>query len=165
MLGGIVLLAPASPLRAQQIGAMPLGSEIKGFSMPQRNTAGEMEANIAGETAKAVSISRTAIQGLHVDLYSDGKVASVITAPKCDFWNLERRLSGSSGVAIQRADLQIRADSFDWDFKTQTALLRNNVHVGLGKFIVGVPAASAASPSSASSAPAAPTAPSTAPTP
>ena len=119
---------------------MPLGAEIKGFSMPQRNTAGEMEANIAGETAKAVSISRTAIQGLHVDLYSDGKISSVITAPKCDFWNLERRISGGAGVQIQRADLQIRADSFDWDFKTQTALLRNNVRVDLGKFVIGAPA-------------------------
>ncbi|HEY8966946.1 MAG TPA: hypothetical protein VIM58_10905, partial [Candidatus Methylacidiphilales bacterium] len=141
VLAAFFLAAPL--LRAQQqIGAMPLGSEIKGFSMPQRNTAGEMEANIAGDTAKAVSVNRTAITGLRVDLYSDGKIASVITAPQCDFWNLERRLSGGTGVEVKRADVTIRADSFDWDFKTQTAFLRNHVRVDLGKFVVGPPQSS-----------------------
>ena len=144
--GALVLLAVFPSSAQQGMGAMPLGSEIRGFSMPQRNGAGQLEANIAGETATAVSISRTAIRGLHVDLYDGGKVASVITAPQCDFWNLERRLSGSGGVQIQRADVRITADAFDWDFKTQSALLRNHVRVGLGKFIVGAPTDSTSTP-------------------
>jgi hypothetical protein len=147
-LGGTALVAQINP------STMPVGSVVKGFVMPQRNAQGDLQSNITGETATIVSPNRTVITGLKVEMYdAAGKtITTTITAPQCDFWPLERRLSGHHGVVIDRPEAHITAEDVDWDFKTQTAVLHKNVHVVLSRFAVGKPAASASTPTPAPAA-------------
>jgi hypothetical protein len=157
------VLAAAAPLRAETaVSGMPLGSIIKGFDRPQRNATGDLEAMLHGDQATVVSLNRIQITGLRIDLYEKEKVATTITSPLCDFWNLENRLSSHDGVLLVRPEARISADAIDWDFKTQVALLRKNVKVVLPKFTVGSMASTAAS---APSAPVPAAAPEPTPTP
>ena len=137
VLGAVGLLADINP------STMPVGSVIKGFVMPQRNAQGDLQANITGDAANVVSPNRIVITGLKVQLYDAAGtvVTTTITSPQCDFWQLERRLSGHSGVLIVRPESRITADNVDWDFKTQTAVLHKNVRVVLPQFAVGNPPA------------------------
>lgn len=121
--------------------SMPLGSVVKGFVMPQRGPTGDLQSTLNGEEARVLSPDRIVITGLKVDLYEAGgtRVGTVITAPRCDFWTVERRLSGHEGVEIERPDARITADAVDWDLKTQVALLHQRVRVVLPKISLGTP--------------------------
>jgi hypothetical protein len=148
--------APAptgGPRPPQQVNAMPLGSVIKDFVMPQRNAAGDLTANVTGAEANVVSLNRTLITGLKVELYDDGKVTTTITAPTCDYWTVEKRLSGHDGVLIEKPEARITAAAVDWDFKSQVAILHRNVRVVLPKFAVGAPPAAKAAQASPAAAP------------
>jgi hypothetical protein len=125
------------PLLQSQVAPVPLGSTIKGFVLPQRNAEGELSANITGETAKAVSINRTEITGLKIDLYEGKEIGTVITSPKSDLWNEENRLSTRSGVLIKRGDMTISAEAMEWELKEQRAVLRKQVRVVIDKFDFG----------------------------
>lgn len=138
-LAALVLLS-ASLHADTSITGMPLGSVIKGFVMPQRDAAGVLQANITGDQATIVSLNRTQILGLKVELYENDKVATTITSPRCDYWTLERRLNSHDGVLLVRPEARISADAIDWDFKTETAVLHRNVRVVLPQFTVGAPA-------------------------
>jgi len=122
-----------------QMSGMPLGSVVKNFVMPQRDAQGDLQANITGDQATIVSYNRTQIVNLKVDLYdsSGQNVTTTVTSPRCDYWTLERRLSGSDGVLIVRPESRITADAIEWDFKTQVAVLHSNVKVVLPKFTIG----------------------------
>jgi len=131
-------LAGVSRLSAQMNG-MPLGSVVKNFVMPQRDAQGDLQANITGDQATIVSYNRTQIINLKVELYDSGgqTVTTTVTSPRCDYWTLERRLSSSDGVLVVRPESRITADAIEWDFKTQIAVLHNNVKVVLPKFTIG----------------------------
>ena len=121
------------------MSAIPLGATIKGFVMPQRNEQGEMQANITGDTAKAVSVNRTEIEGLKIELYDGKEIGTVITSPKSDLWVQENRLSTRNGVLIKRGDMIISALSMEWELKEQRAVLRRQVRVEVQKFDFGAP--------------------------
>jgi hypothetical protein len=155
LLAAVFFVGVSSLSAQQQMSSMPLGSVVKGFVMPQRNAAGDLVANITGAQANVVSLNRTQITGLKVEMYEDGKVSTTITAPACDYWTLEKRISGHDGVLVEKADVRITAAAIDWDFKTQTAVLHRNVRVVLPQFTVGAPTAKPA-PAPAAPAPAEP---------
>jgi len=153
LLAVAAFFAGISSLSAQQqMSSMPLGSVVKGFVMPQRNAAGDLVANVTGAQANVVSLNRTQITGLKVEMYEDGKVSTTITAPACDYWTLEKRISGHDGVLVEKADVRITAAAIDWDFKTQTAVLHRDVRVVLPKFTVGAPIPASAKPAAAPAA-------------
>jgi hypothetical protein len=112
-----------------QVTPAPLGSTVKGFVLPQRNAEGKLEANITGDTAKVVSVNRTEIYGLKIQLYEGDTVMTTITAPRSDLWTLENRLTGRDGVRVERGDLEITAQMVEWEPKQQRAILRKEVRV------------------------------------
>jgi hypothetical protein len=76
-----------------------------------------------------VSVNRTEIYGLKIQLYEGDTVMTTITAPRSDLWNLENRLTGRDGVRVERGDLEITAQMVEWEPKQQRAILRKEVRV------------------------------------
>ncbi len=136
----LVFVVLSSCLLKADLSSLPLGATIKGFVLPQRNAQGEMQATIKGDTAKAVSMNRTEITGLTIEIYDGKDIGTVITSDKADLWNEDNRLSTRSGVIIKRGDMQISSRSMEWELKEQRAVLREQVRVVIEKLDFGVPA-------------------------
>lgn len=128
---------------------MTQGQVTKGFTLPQY-TDGKLTAMINGGEARVISVNRTEITDLRVDLYEDGKVATTITSPKSDYWNADNKMRTRFGVEIKRPDMIVTSQTMEWEIKEQRGVLRNNVKVVLLTLDLAKPAES---PSPAATAP------------
>lgn len=158
ILGISVLLAGVAVSSAQQpkpepakspTGNMTQGQVTKGFTLPQY-TDGKLTAMINGGEARVISVNRTEITALRVDLYEDGKVATTITSPKSDYWNADNKMRTRFGVEIVRSDMTVTAQTMEWEIKEQRGVLRQNVKVVLNSLDLAKPAET---PNPAASAP------------
>ncbi|WP_246189675.1 hypothetical protein [Methylacidimicrobium cyclopophantes] len=111
--------------------SIPLGSVVKEFRLPQRNPQGELEGVITGREARAISVNRTEILEMKIELYDQGKVGTTILSPRCDFWKLEDRLSTQSGAVVERPDLRLTSQIMDWEVGAHRGVFRQNVRVVL----------------------------------
>jgi hypothetical protein len=109
--------------------ATQVGSVVKGFTLPQHNEAGELEARISGDEATTVSPNRTIIKSLKLELFEGGKSVTTILSPKCDFWYLQGRLNTREGVIIDRKEMEITAKTMEWEFKEKRGTLQKEVRV------------------------------------
>jgi hypothetical protein len=128
----------------------PIGSTVKGFVLDQRDPqTGELKATLRGATAKVLTVNRTEITDMAVEMMSGDKVSMTMTSPKCNYWHLEGRLSTNNSVKIMRDDLEIEAQNMEWDYKERKGVLRNNVKVIMKGIDLGSPAEPATKPASA----------------
>ncbi len=111
-----------------------IGSVVKGFSVPQHNEAGELISKIAGTQANTVSPNRAIIKELVMEFYNKGEVTMKVTSPKCDYWFLQSRLNTRDGVTIERDNMIITAQNFQWEEKSKKGVLQKNVSVVLKDF-------------------------------
>ncbi len=125
-----------APLAIAQV-ATQVGSVVKGFTLPQHNEAGELEARISGDEATTVSPNRTVIRSLKLELYEGGKSVTTILSPKCDFWFLQGRLNTRDGVTIQRSEFEITAQTMEWEFKEKKGTLQKDVRVVIRNMDLG----------------------------
>jgi len=110
----------------------PVGSTIKGFTWPQRNEAGELEANLTGDEARVISVNRTEVVNAKLERYnSDGKVTLTITSPQCDLWVMDHRVSTKNGVRMETPEMIVTAQQMDWETTEKRGVLRHNVRVVL----------------------------------
>lgn len=137
-------LAPAQqpPTPAKNPTAnMSQGQVTKGFTLPQYQD-GKQTAMISGDEARVISVNRTEITGLKVDLYEDGKVTTTITSPKSDYWNADNKMRTRYGVEIKRPDMTVSAQTMEWEIKEQRGVLRQNVKVVINTLDLSAPATS-----------------------
>ena len=126
------LLGFLAPLEAQI--STTIGSVVKGFSLPQHNEEGELISKIAGTQANTVSPNRAVIKELVMEFYHKGEVTMKVTSPKCDYWFLQNRLNTRDGVTIERDNMVITAQNFQWEEKAKKGILQKNVSVVLKDF-------------------------------
>ncbi|QSR85147.1 hypothetical protein [Methylacidimicrobium sp. B4] len=129
--------------------SIPLGSVVKEFRLPQRNSQGELDGVITGREARAISVNRTEIIDMKIDLYDQGKVGTTILSPRCDLWKLENRLSTQSGAVIERPDLRLTSQIMDWEVGEHRGVFRQNVRVVLFHLPLAKPTKQESSGSSA----------------
>ncbi|WP_214096248.1 LptA/OstA family protein [Candidatus Methylacidithermus pantelleriae] len=130
----------AAGLLAQEPGAdVPLGSTIKNFYLPHRDEAGRLVLSLQGKEAKVLSVNRTEIRDLTIELYQGREPTVTIRSPRCELWNLESRLVGHDGVRVERKDLQLTSRSIEWDLKSRKGILHGNVRVVLYGLPLGAP--------------------------
>ncbi|VVM07886.1 hypothetical protein [Methylacidimicrobium tartarophylax] len=125
----MVASAPATA-RADS-ASIPLGSVVKEFRLPQRNTQGALDGMITGREAHAISVNRTEILDMKIELYDQGKISTTILSPRCDLWKLEDRLSTQSGAVVERPDLRLTSQIMDWEVREHRGVFRQNVRVVL----------------------------------
>lgn len=130
------------PLEAQI--STTIGSVVKGFSVPQHNDEGELISKIAGTQANTVSPNRAVIKELIMEFYNKGEVTMKVTSPQCDYWFLQSRLNTREGVTIERDNMVITAQNFQWEEKEKKGVLQKNVKVIIKDFNLSkeIPAAS-----------------------
>jgi hypothetical protein len=116
-----------------------IGSIVKGFSVPQHNDSGELVSKIGGTQADTVSPNRAVIKELVMEFYNKGTVTMKITSPKCDYWFLQSRLNTRDGVTIERDNMVITAQNFQWEEKEKKGVLQKNVSVTLKDFSLSNP--------------------------
>lgn len=116
-----------------------IGSVVKGFSIPQHNESGELVSKIGGSEANTVSPNRAVIKELTMEFYNKGAVTMKITSPKSDYWFLQNRLNTREGVIIERENMTISAQVFQWDEKEKKGVLQKNVSVVLKNFDLATP--------------------------
>ncbi len=126
------LLGLLAPLEAQI--STTIGSVVKGFSLPQHSEEGELISKIAGTQANTVSPNRAVIKELVMEFYNKGVVTMKVTSPKCDYWFLQNRLNTREGVTIERDNMVITAQNFQWEEKAKKGVLQKNVTVILKDF-------------------------------
>ena len=126
------LLLGVSALRAGNGPEFPIGSVIQNFSLPQTDSSGRQTALVKGKRATVVSPNQLKIEDLNVELYnSDGKVETVITATRSDFWRRENKLTSDSGILVKRPTMMISANGIDWNVAESSGTLYNRVRVVL----------------------------------
>ncbi len=132
-----LFLGLISPLCAQI--STTIGSVVKGFSVPQHNDNGELISKIGGSQADTVSPNRAVIKELVMEFYNKGEVTMKITSQKCDYWFLQSRLNTRDGVKIERDNMVITAQNFQWEEKEKKGVLQKNVKVVLKDFSLSNP--------------------------
>lgn len=124
---------------AADSAAIPLGSVVKEFRLPQRNAQGGLDGVISGREARAISVNRTEIMDMKIELYDQGKIGTTILSPRCDLWKLEDRLSTQSGAVVERPDLRLTSQIMDWEVGAHRGVFRQNVRVILFHLPLGKP--------------------------
>lgn len=115
------------------------GQVTKGFTLPQYQN-GKLTAMINGAEARTISVNRTEIIDLKVDLYEADTVSTTITSPKSDYWTADNKMRTRFGVVITRADMVISAQTMEWEIKEQRGVLRQDVKVVLNSLDLTKPA-------------------------
>jgi hypothetical protein len=134
------------PARAQDAPAKPAsnnnlttGQVTKGFTLPQYQN-GKLNAMITGAEARVISVNRTEIIELKVDLYEADTISTTITSPKSDYWTADNKMRTRFGVVITRPDMTISAQTMEWEIKEQRGVLRQDVKVVLNTLDLSKPA-------------------------
>ncbi|MGD9895462.1 MAG: hypothetical protein AB7T14_00065 [Candidatus Methylacidiphilaceae bacterium] len=138
LLCSLALVAAPWMARADS-ASIPLGSVVKEFRLPQRNAEGALEGMVTGREARAISVNRTEILDMKIELYDQGKVGTTILSPRCDLWKLEDRLSTHSGAVVERPDLRLTSQIMDWEVGGHRGVFRQNVRVVLFHLPLGKP--------------------------
>lgn len=126
------LILAVTALRAGNGPEFPIGSVIQNFTLPQADSSGRQTAIVKGKRATVVSPNQLKIEDLDVELYnSEGKVETVITATRSDFWRKENKLTSDSGILVKRPTLLISANGIDWNVVSSSGTLYNRVRVVL----------------------------------
>lgn len=126
------LILGVTALRAGNGPEFPIGSVIQNFTLPQADSSGRQTAIVKGKRATVVSPNQLKIEDLDVELYnSEGKVETVITATRSDFWRKENKLTSDSGILVKRPTLLISANGIDWNVVSSSGTLYNRVRVVL----------------------------------
>lgn len=124
-------------LLVAQSAQSPVGTVIRGFVLPQRNADGEPEANLTGDEARVLTLNRTEVTNLRVELFDEGKVSVVMTTPLCDLWRDENRLESKAPVQVNRDNLEIKADQAIWYYRDKKGVFRGNVKLVISRFEFG----------------------------
>jgi hypothetical protein len=162
----IVTSLVAVSAHGQLTSSQPVGQVIKNFSMPQTDANGAITSMTMGDEAHVISANRTEIRNMKIDLYEGNDVTTVIQSPRCDLWKSINRLRTREGVIIKRPNMEITAQTMDWECADRRGVLRQNVRVIMQDFNLGKPiAGGGAAAASASAQPAAAIPPVTPPEP
>jgi hypothetical protein len=119
--------------RGQSQADFAIGSIIKDFALPQRDSQGAMKLQIFGEQATIISTNRIKVEKLHIELYQDGRPDVRIESPESDFWKLENRLTTNHGVQIQHPSFALTAARMDWELNENRGLFQGGVTLTVQK--------------------------------
>lgn len=125
------MLAASVSARAQADFA--IGSIIKDFELPQRDSEGNLKLQIFGGEATVISANRVKVQRLRIDLYQGGKPDIRMTSPESDYWKTENRLTTSSGVEIVHPSFKLAAQQMDWELNANRGLFQGGVTLTVQK--------------------------------
>ncbi len=122
-------------------GTLPggAGDVTRDFSFPQINDKGKVEAILTGKEARAVSVHRTQITEMKIEVYQQEKVDAVITSPKCDLWNSDQTLRTKNGVSITKTNFKLDAEAMEWEYPHRRGVFRGHVRVVLQDFDLATP--------------------------
>lgn len=135
--GAIVALVCTMLTSAQaQSSGLSMGDSAKKFTLPVSD-GGEVKMKISGDEATKLSVNRTEIINMKIELMNKGLPETIITSPRAYFWTLDQRLQTRNGVRIDRGDMQISAKSMEWQLKNEKGTLRREVKVKLIGFDLG----------------------------
>ncbi|MDR1191359.1 MAG: LPS export ABC transporter periplasmic protein LptC [Verrucomicrobiales bacterium] len=123
-----VTLARQSPAENPQFA---IGSIIKQFELPQRNSDGKLQSTIFGKEATVMSQNRIRVRGMKIDIFnSNGEdITTKLLSPESDFWSEEKRLTTTSGVTVTQPDFTLTAMNMDWDIKNSKGVFTKQVRV------------------------------------
>ncbi|MEM1059163.1 MAG: hypothetical protein AAGK14_07930 [Verrucomicrobiota bacterium] len=119
-----------------QAGGLSMGDKAKKFTLPVSEN-GEVKMKISGDEATKLSVNRTEIVNMKIELLEQGIPETIITSPRAYFWTQDRRLQTRNGVRIDRGDMLITAKSMEWQLQGDKGTLRRGVTVKLTGFDVG----------------------------
>ncbi|MDR2462597.1 MAG: hypothetical protein LBD30_02315 [Verrucomicrobiales bacterium] len=124
----LVALSLAVSLPGQE-AQFAIGSIIKQFELPQRDSEGKLQSTIFGGEAVVMSQNRIRVRDLKIDIAGGTELSS----PESDFWSEEKRLTSSSGVTVVQAEFTLRSEKMDWDIKNSRGVFTKRVRVVIAK--------------------------------
>lgn len=117
-----------SPVDAADV-QLAIGSIIKNFKRPIRDSKGNLRLQIIGEEAMVIRQNRIKVSGLKIEFYKDKEVDMEITSDESDWWPVEKRLTTSKGIHIKHPTLQVTSNSMEWDMDAESGVFKDNVKV------------------------------------
>lgn len=75
---------------------------IRGFEIPELDDRMKLKSKLSGETAQYLSDDLVKITDLRFELYSDGKVETVITSPLCVYDRKSEKGNSKSSIRMVR---------------------------------------------------------------
>ncbi len=106
-----------------------IGSIVKKFELPQRDSEGNLTLTIFGREATVISLNRIKVDGLKIEIFQQGKVDTVITAASSDYWKEEGRLTTDTGVEVQHPNFKLTADEMNWELAPSRGDFKENVRL------------------------------------
>ncbi|MEM6821575.1 MAG: hypothetical protein AAF558_06520 [Verrucomicrobiota bacterium] len=122
---GLVFLAIATWAFGQTDFA--IGSIIKKFELPQRDSDGKLRLTIYGREATVMSRNRIKVNGLKIDIYQNGETETVLTSPNSDFWRIENRLTTQDGIAVEHPNFRLTAKEMNWELEPSRGSFKKGV--------------------------------------
>jgi len=114
---------------------IPYGQTFKDFQFPLYQD-GQLKATLSAVSAKGTTLNRAETTDLKIELYDTGKTtaSTIITSPKADIYLADRRMRTKNTVLIARDDMEVTAQSCDFDLLNKKYYLHDNVRVTLKNF-------------------------------
>lgn len=105
--------------------------EIAGFRVPEYDENGNLKSQIYGDFAKIRDNDQIEITNLKIEMYRDGAIDILVTAPHCIYDQKSNRAHSESRVRIARDNTVITGEHFSWDMKEQHFVILKNAKVVL----------------------------------
>ncbi|MDX6765678.1 MAG: hypothetical protein SFU85_02700 [Candidatus Methylacidiphilales bacterium] len=139
LLALLALSALAAPLLLRAQSEFAIGSIIKSFQLPQRDSDGKMKLQISGEQATVISLNRIKVEKIRIDLYRDGQPEVQMNSPETDFWKQENRLTTNKGVEIRHPSFKLVSQKMDWELNANKGLFQGGVILTVQKKEAAIP--------------------------
>ncbi len=114
---------------AQQGLPTATSGELSKFSIPERNSKGQLVGELKGDHAKIRSDRKMEITNLLVKTYSGTNVDWTMTSPDCVIDQATREAVSESDVKIVGRKIEITGKGFHWLANETRFIIRERVHV------------------------------------
>ena len=130
---GLAACLVAAPVLLRAQADFAIGSIIKAFQLPQRDSEGNMKLQIFGDQATVITPNRIKVEKLRIDVYKAGQPEVEIRSPESDYWKQENRLTTNKGVEIRHPSFRLKADKMDWELDANKGLFQGGVQLTVEK--------------------------------
>jgi hypothetical protein len=108
-----------------------VGQTVTGFRVPDYDENNNLKTLLLGDFAKVLPDGVIEITGLRIEVYQQGKVAMVVTAPHCRFHQKEGKAQSDGDVQVANEDMVVTGKGFEWTNQEEVFKIHSQTHVVL----------------------------------
>ncbi len=105
--------------------------ELTGFEIPDYDKENNLKSILSGDSAVPKGEDEITISNLKINSYDAGEINMIMTAPHCIYNKKTRIAKSKSRIKIDRKDMVITGEDFEYDSKSKIFKINKDVKVVL----------------------------------